>query len=253
MKVICIDIESTSADPATARIIQLAWASPDIKGQILVNPGIPIPPDSTEIHGITDEMVEKKPLFKEESAYVHELLKPFDCILGFNHTNFDIPLLWEEFYRCGIEWDLSGVKMLDAGTLFKRREERTLSAAVQFYCNRTHDGAHDAMADALSTWEVWDAQVAKYSLFGKSAEELAKESNYEEQRVDLAGKIIIGKDGRPAYNIGKAKGVAVVDDPGFGKWMLGKDFSANTKMHLERILYPQQFELQSSASDDSPF
>jgi DNA polymerase-3 subunit epsilon len=255
MKVICIDIESTGPDPAKDRIIQLAWASATVQGQILVDPMIPIPPESTAAHGIKPEDVVDKPPFMEEALYVHQLLAPYDCILGFNHTNFDVPLLWEEFYRCGIEWDLSNVKLLDAGTLFKRREERTLSAAVAFYCSKSHDGAHDAMADVLATWQVWDAQQAKYGLFGKSADELAKESNYEEVRVDLAGKIVIGKDGRPAYNIGKAKGTAVVDDPGFGYWMLDKDFCENTKMHLRRIFNPQPVAslLDEVAGDGDPF
>jgi len=239
MKTICFDIESTGTDPAKDRIVQIAWASATVQGQLLVDPMIPIPAEATAVHGISNDDVVDRPTFADEAAYLMDIFSRYDCILGFNHTNFDVPLLWEEFHRCGIEWDLSGVKLLDAGTLFKRREERTLSAAVQFYCNKSHDAAHDAMADVLATWEVWDAQQVKYGLLGKSAEELAKESNYEEIRVDLAGKIVIGKDGRPTYNIGKARGTAVEDDPGFGRWMLDKDFSANTKMHLERILYPQ--------------
>lgn len=250
MKVICFDIESTGTDPAKDRIIQLAWASATVQGQILVDPGIPIPPEATAVHGISDADVRDRPLFTDEAAYLMDIFSRYDCILGFNSTNFDIPILWEEFYRCGIEWDLSGVKLFDAGTLFKRREERTLSAATLFYLGRSHEGAHDAMADVLATWQVWDAQQAKYGLFGKSSEELERESNYEEKRVDLAGKIVIGKDGRPTYNIGKARGTAVVDDPGFGEWMLDKDFSENTKMHLRKILYPR---VERVASMGEPF
>jgi DNA polymerase-3 subunit epsilon len=120
--------------------------------------------------------------------------------------------------------------------LFKRREERTLSAAVQFYCGRDHESAHDASGDVLATWDVWRAQLAKYGLANADRETLERESNYEEKRVDLAGKIVIGKDGRPTYNIGKVKGTAVVDDTGFACWMLDRDFSANTKIHLRKIL-----------------
>jgi DNA polymerase III subunit epsilon len=238
---LCFDIESTGKDPASDRIVQFAWklAEPvagfEESRCFLVNPGMPIPPESTEIHGITDEMVAVSPRFEEHAPYLYGFIKKCD-LLGFNLTNFDVPILWEEFHRAGIDWDLSDTRILDAGTLFKKREERSLSAAVQFYCNRTHDAAHDAMGDVLATIDVWEAQLAKYKLDGLTRELQEKESNYDEKRVDLAGKIIIGKDGQPVYNIGKAKGVAVVDDPGFANWMLNRDFSANTKMHLMRIL-----------------
>lgn len=238
---LCFDIESTGKDPSMDRIVQLAWKTvetvggSDGSGCILVNPGFPIPKESTEVHGITDAMVAESPRFEEHAPFLYQLFSKCD-LLGFNLTNFDIPILWEEFHRAGIQWDLSDTKIMDAGTLFKKREERTLSAALQFYCNRPHDAAHDAMGDVLATIEVWEAQLDKYGLRGLTRELQAKESNYEEKRVDLAGKIILGKDGRPVYNIGKAKGCAVVDDPGFANWMLNRDFSANTKMHLKRIL-----------------
>jgi DNA polymerase III subunit epsilon len=256
---LCFDIESTGKDPAKDRIVQFAWKTVGMVGGsegskcFLVNPGMPIPPESTEIHGITDEMVAESPRFEEHAPYLHGFIKKCD-LLGFNLTNFDVPILWEEFYRAGICWDLSETRIMDAGTLFKKREERSLSAAVQFYCNRTHEAAHDAMGDVLATIAVWEAQLAKYKLDGLTRELQEKESNYDEKRVDLAGKIVIGKDGRPVYNIGKAKGVAVVDDPGFANWMLDRDFSANTKMHLMRILDEESSSVSSEVdAEGRPF
>jgi len=96
--------------------------------------------------------------------------------------------------------------------------------------------AHDAIADVRETVGVWRAQCELYGLNVNDREELHTESNWERQNVDLAGKIIVGPDGRPTYNIGKAKGTAVEDDKGFGRWMLDKDFTENTKMHLRKIL-----------------
>lgn len=254
---ICFDIESTGTNPATDKIITLALRSVgslETARYIIVNPGIPIPKEATEVHGITDDMVAGLPPFSAFANDIHECLKDAD-VLGFNLTNFDIPILWEEFYRCGIDWDLSETKVIDVGVLFKKREERTLAAAVQFYCGREHGNAHDAMSDVGSTIDVFEAQLLRYKLGGLTREQLMAESNYEEKRVDLAGKIIIGKDGRPTYNIGKAKGVAVEDDPGFGCWMLNRDFSENTKMHLNRILYPETpVGCSSDASDEgNPF
>ena len=238
-QLLSIDIEATGVDPAKDRIVTLAiveacerWSSITYT----VNPGMPIPPDATKCHGITDDMVKNCPPFSQYAHEIHERIRNSD-LLGFNLTGFDIPILWEEFFRCGIDWDLSQTNVIDAGILFKKREERTLSAAVKFYCDRELDGAHDASNDARATIDVWQAMLARYSdLRTLDRKSQASASQYEEKRVDLAGKIIVGKDGRPTYNIGKAKGVAVVDDRGFGNWMLGKDFTANTKRVLRQIL-----------------
>lgn len=249
--ILCFDIESTGTDPATDRIVQLAIRGDGAVGTWLFNPGRPIPPGATEIHKITDAMVAECPKFDYHASDIHEIFKRYD-LLGFNLSNFDVPILWEEFYRCGIEWDLSNTKIFDAGTLFKRREQRTLAAAVQFYCGREHSDAHDAGSDVAATWDVWRAQLEKYDLTKADRDTLAKESAYEEVRVDLAGKIVVGKDGRPTYNIGKVKGTAVDDDHGFGRWMLDKDFSENTKMHLRKILYDDPVAAHES-DIDGPF
>jgi len=200
-----------------------------------VDPGEPIPVDASEVHGIVDVDVQDCPPFAEEAYSIYAFLHGAD-LMGYNHVAFDVPLLWEEFYRCGIKWDLDGVRYLDAGTLYKKRESRTLTDAVRFYLNREFIDAHDAIADVRETVGVWRAQCELYGLNVNDREELHTESNWERQNVDLAGKIIVGPDGRPTYNIGKAKGTAVEDDKGFGRWMLDKDFTENTKMHLRKIL-----------------
>jgi len=261
-KLICIDIEATGTNPATDKIIQLGISTdlstkefmPDgcLIENYMINPGRPIPPESTAIHGITDAHVAEYPLFENYARHIYSVVKDCD-LLGFNLSNFDVPMLWEEFYRCGIEWDLSETRILDAGTLFKRREERTLAAAVQFYCGREHKHAHNAIGDVNATWDVWNAQVARYGLTDADRETLERESNYEEKRVDIAGKIVIGKDGRPAYGFGKQKGVAVMDDTGYALWMLRADFSENTKMHLEKILNGPRVEANATQMAGEPF
>lgn len=249
-----IDIEATGTKPATDRIIQIGVVFVDRDGtdvDLLINPGCPIPPESTEIHGITDEMVANEPAFEHYASTLHHILKDAD-LLGFNLTGFDVPILWEEFYRCGITWDLSETNVIDAGVLFKKREPRTLAAATRFYCGREIDNAHNALADARATVDVWRGMLAKYpDLFKMSVPEQAVASQYEERRLDLEGKIIVGKDGRPAYNFGKDKGTAVEDNPGFGRWMLDKDFSENTKHVVRSILYPP-VEV-ATADDGVPF
>lgn len=238
------DIESTGVDVAKDRIVSICfhrfaefrdipnarttWAS-------LFNPGIPIPPEATECHGITDEMVMFEPDFKDLAETVHAIVRGVD-LAGYNLINFDIPLLWEELYRAGIEWDLAGVRVIDAGNIFKKKEERTLSAAVKFYCGHEHDSAHTADGDVAATVKVLGAQLARYPDLGAmDIDKLAEFSQFD-KRADLAGKIVLNEAGDPVYNIGKSKGVRVVDDPGFGIWMLGKDFSEQTKQLLRKLL-----------------
>lgn len=245
-KLICFDIEATGVDVAKDRIVQIAFAELDAcpfgtvepvvtnKRKLLIKPGISIPPEATAIHGITNDDVYDSPSFRDVSLALHDQFKGCD-LAGFNLTNFDVPLLYEEFARVGIDWELSGVKLIDAGTLFKRREERTLWAAVQFYCGRELDGAHDALNDVVATCDVLAAQIERYGLDWNDRETLERESNYEEKRVDLAGKIIL-KDGVPVWNFGKVKGRPVVEELGFAYWVLDKDFSENTKMHTRMIL-----------------
>lgn len=247
MKTVCFDIEGTTPDPATSRIIQIAATvleSGD-KLEMLIDPECEIPIDSIEVHGITNDDVDGKPTFYQAADVVFDFFERSDALLGFNLSNYDVPLLWEEFFRAGHHWDLDDCYILDACTLFKKRESRTLEAAVEFYLGRKPTKAHDAMGDTVDTVDVWRAQLQTYGLDQSDLEALEAESSYDEKRIDLAGKIVEGPDGRPVYNIGKAKGTAVVDDPGFGYWMLDKDFTENTKHVLRKILASKSGETQS--------
>lgn len=250
---ICIlDIESTSVNVSEARIVELGIRrqvpgqdEPKKRWVQRFNPGVPIPAEATEVHGIADADVADEPFFADMARVIHHGLLGVD-ICGFNLMNYDIPVLWEEFYRAGIEWDLTGTNIVDVCQIFKKREERTLAAAVQFFLGRDHEGAHGALPDVDATWDVLvNGMLPRYAdLQGKTVADLAKESKYEgEERIDLVGKLIRDKDGDAVYNFGKVKGKKVRDDIGFANWMLGKDFPANTLVHLHhelgRIKRPQ--------------
>lgn len=239
-----LDVEATGVDPATDKIVSLAIVKM-LPGDMLreavdetfywqFNPERSMSAEVIAIHGITNEAAAQMRPFLESAALVHAALKGCD-LSGFNLRNYDIPIIWEELYRAKIEWDLEGVRVIDAGTIFKKKEERTLSAAMQFYCGKTNENAHHAMADTLASREVLSAQIQRYADLGKMGlGELAEFSKLED-RVDLAGKIVM-KNGVAVYNLRRVQDVPVVDDPGFAEWMLERDFSANTKMHLRRIL-----------------
>ncbi len=246
-----IDLETTGLELESARIVQLSTfkiatvellrpvidtASVEQK-TYLVNPGIPIPKEASDVHGITDEMVRNKPPF---SAYSKGLLGFLDgCDLaGYNVINFDIPLLAEEFARCGIDWPAPGYNVLDACTIFREKEPRDLSGAVRFFCGRELEGAHGADADAMASFEVLFAQLNKYDDLRAMTPAEISEFCGTNKRLDLAGKIELNDRGQPFYTFGKAKGKEVQADRGFGEWMLKQTFfTTNTKRVLRRILY----------------
>jgi len=241
-KAICIfDIEASGKDPGKDRLVQLAimkWDGINSEWlEILCNPDVIMSDEVIAIHGITNEAVANLPKFKHFAKEVYTFLIGCD-LAGFNLLNYDVPLLWSELWNAGIEWDIynNDTRIIDVGNIFKKKEERSLSAAVEFYCNREHIGAHGALADTQATLDVFLAQCQRYpDLCNMTVAELAEYSRFNE-RLDLAGKIIKGPDGRPTYNIGKCRGVAVEDDIGFGEWMLRRDFPANTQFVLRRIL-----------------
>lgn len=240
--IVFLDIESTGLDTVNDRIIQLGlrcvYKFPDPAGDSFVqkfHPGRPIPEESTAIHGITDEDVRDCPPFKDWAKSVHGYLKGSD-LAGYNLRHFDIPILWEELFRAGIDWDLSGTRVYDAGVIFKKKEPRDLAAALAFYAGRAHDDAHDALVDCNATFEVLLGQLGKYEdLREMSPEELSDFSDHE-KRLDVAGKIVLNDQGVPVFGFGPKRGTPVVEDPGLARWMLGKDFSTDTKRVVRRIL-----------------
>jgi DNA polymerase-3 subunit epsilon len=236
-----IDIEATGTEIAKDRIVTLSIVKLTLKGGDerrvwKFYPGFDMTDEVIAIHGITNEEAERWPVFNEHFAReIHDFIKGCD-VAGFNSNNYDVPLLWEELFRVDVEWDLNGINLVDAGNIFKKKEERSLSAAVKFYTNEEHTGAHDSTDDVEATLRVLVAQVARYpDLTPMNVPELAKFSAMDD-RVDLAGIIVRNKDGHAVFNTKRNKGVRVVDDIGYAEWILRSDFSKNTKRTINRIL-----------------
>jgi DNA polymerase-3 subunit epsilon len=238
--IVWLDVESTGTDPAIDRIVTLATihetASHQLPHEWRFNPGVTMSEENIAIHGITNEMASIWQPFETHAKEIAALLTGCD-LGGFNLSNFDIPIIWEELYRCGITWNLTGVNVLDAGTLFKKREPRGLSAAVPFYCARPHVDAHSALADTKATMDVFRSQVQRYGLAEKSVAELAKECLPDgNTRIDLAGILVRDKDGVARFTHKRVRGVAVKDDPGYARWILGQSFSEETKIQVRTVL-----------------
>ena len=237
-----IDLETTGINVSTDRIVEIAIVKIGVDGtkqvkRRLVNPEMPIPKESSDVHGITDEMVKDAPTFKAMANEIKQFMEGAD-IGGYNSNRFDVPMLNEEFLRAGISVDIESRKLLDVQKVFHKMEQRTLSAAYQFYCHKTLEDAHTAEADATATWEVLEAQIERYPQIGNTVESIVKFTG-EEEIVDFARRLIY-ENGVIVFNFGKHKGKSVVqvlkEEPQYYDWMMKGDFALHTKQKLTEIL-----------------
>lgn len=235
------DIESTGVNPATDRIVELAIIRihPDghkARFRRLVNPEIPIPAESSEIHGITDEMVKEAPTFKEIAPEVADFLDNCD-LGGYNSNRFDVPMLVEAFLRAEVPFSLSERRLLDVQKIYHKMEPRTLSAAYQFYCQKSLEDAHTATADVEATWEVLQAQVDKYPTIGHTMNSILQFTG-EDKIVDMARRFVY-KGEEIIFNFGKYKGkvahLVFKEEPQYYDWMMRGDFPLHTKQVISEI------------------
>ena len=236
-----IDIEATGMNLCKDRIVEIAIIriSTDNSRQVkrkLINPEMAIPASTTEIHGITDEMIKDAPVFRQVANEIKQFLENCD-IGGYNSNLFDVPILMEEFLRIGMEWDVRGRKLLDVQKIFHMMEQRTLGAAYKFYCEKNLDGAHGAEVDAQATYEVLQAQVTKYQQLGSTVDSILKCIG-EEQIVDFARRFCM-ENGVEVFNFGKYKGRPVSEvlkaEPQYYDWMMKGEFPLHTKQKLAEI------------------
>ncbi|HAP69933.1 MAG TPA: DNA polymerase III subunit epsilon, partial [Flavobacteriales bacterium] len=203
----------------------------------LVNPGMPIPKGSSDIHGITDDKVAGKPTFKELAAKIKTFIGNAD-LSGFNCLKFDVPLLVEEFLRNDEDFEMKGRKVVDVQNIFHKLEQRTLVAAYKFYCNGDLTNAHSAEADTRATMEVLLAQVEKYDEL-EGEVQMLHEFSRRGKAVDFAGHIVENEKGEAVFNFGKNKGKSVVEvlktNPGYYSWMMDAQFPSYTKKVLTEI------------------
>ena len=267
---IVFDLETTGLDFIRDRIIQISYikVSPDgteERENLFVNPEKPIPHEVVELTGITNDDVKDAPTFKALAPQLSEKFKGCD-FAGYNSNHFDIPMLAEEFLRAGIDFDFSKVRLIDAQTIFHKMERRNLAAAYKFYCGRKMEEdftAHRADEDTEATYRVLMGELDKYApgvqeepdrVLENDMDYLAEFSK-QNDNVDFAGRIVwkpvVGADGKPVldadgkeqkvevFNFGKYKGRPVADvlrtDIGYYSWMVGGDFTFNTKQVLTRI------------------
>lgn len=250
-----LDLETTGMDIVKDRIVEIALLKIHLDGseeELLqrINPEMPISPEATSVHGITNEDVANEPTFKSVAKTLAKFIEGCD-LAGFNSNRFDIPLLAEEFLRADVDIDIRKRKFIDVQAIFHKMEKRTLAAAYMFYCKKPLIDAHSALADTRATYEVLKAQLDTYS--GKEyednkgnkcipvvndVEKLSEFSSYD-KNVDFAGRIVYNEKGVEVFNFGKNKGVPVEkvlkEQPGYFGWIMNGDFPLYTKKVLTRI------------------
>lgn len=238
-----IDLETTGVSLTTDRIVEVAIIKilPDGTRQVkrkLINPQMPIPAQSSEIHGITDEMVKDAPTFKQAGNELKQFIENCD-LGGYNSNRFDIPMLMEEFLRSGLEMDLTTRRMVDVQHIFYTMEPRTLSAAYKFFCQKELVDAHSAEADVAATIDVLMAQIERYPQLGSTVDSILNTIG-EEKIVDYARRFVFDDKNVEVFNFGKHKGRPVADvlkaEPQYYDWMMRGDFPLHTKQKLTEIL-----------------
>ena len=240
--IVFFDLETTGVNITSDRIVEISYLKVfpngnEVSRTMRINPEMHIPEQASEVHGIYDDDVKDCPTFKQVAKDVANDFEGAD-IAGFNSNRFDVPLLAEEFLRAGVDLDLTRHKFIDVQVIFHKMEQRTLSAAVKFYCGKELEGAHSADADTRATYEVLKAQLDRYPELENDVAWLAEFSSHT-NNVDFAGRIVYNEKGVEVFNFGKYKGIPVVEvlrrDPGYYSWMMQGDFSLNTKQVLTRI------------------
>lgn len=237
-----IDLETTGVNVGSDRIVELSILKifPDGTKETKtkrINPTIPIPKSSSEIHGIYDKDVADAPTFKSIGKSLIQFLDNCD-FAGYNSNKFDIPLLAEEFLRAEIDFDLTDRKLIDVQNIFHQMEQRTLVAAYKFYCQKELENAHSAEADIIATFEVLEAQLEKYDTL-KNDINFLHEFSSRSNNADLAGRIVFNDKGVEVFNFGKHKDKSVEEifksEPSYYKWMMDGDFPLYTKKVITSI------------------
>jgi len=236
------DLETTGINITNDRIVEMAILKlhPDekIEKQVwLVNPEMQIPLEVSEIHGITNDKVADAPTFKEISKIIYNFIKGCD-LAGYNSDRFDIPLLMEEFLRSEIDFSTKNLKTIDVQTIFHKMEQRNLTAALKFYCDKKLENAHSAMEDTQATFDVLMSQLDRYNDLEPSMSFLS-DFTTRRKTADFAGYIVFNKKGEECFSFGKHKGQTVdyilEKEPGYFGWLLKAEFPMYTKKILTQI------------------
>jgi len=231
------DLETTGLDIKNDRIVQFGFlrVNPDHtqdEWQELVNPGLPIPPEATRVHHITDDMVADKPFLKDFAPLISDFVQNCD-LSGYNIARFDVPFLQSEMERNGFPLDLQKTNIVDVQVIYHKNEPRDLTAAYRFYCGGEHIDAHDAMGDVRVTLDILDAQLKKYKNIPKNTNGLHKYCSVSDSRYVTTDRKFYWKNNEAVLSFGKHKGKSLQflaeHERDYLQWMQNGDFTDETQ------------------------
>lgn len=262
-----IDLEATGLNVVRDRIVQIAIIKYFAGGggpeelNMLINPGIPISQEAMEVHGILPKDVANKPTFQQVADKINDFIGDAD-LAGYNSNRFDIPMLMEEFARVGIEFNIDDRRTIDVQRIFYKMEPRTLKAALQFYCDKEMENAHDAMVDVRATVDVFKGQLEKYNGIdhvdgdGNVVEKPVRNDmqaihdfTNDQRYLDATQKLKVNTEGVAVFNFGKYNGKPVGEilsrDKQYYNWILNKEFSSQVKQLVKKLVkeYEKQHRL----------
>jgi len=238
------DLETTHLDVNLARIVELALVKifPDDTTESFltrINPGIPIPADATQVHGINNFDVMDKPTFQEVAVDVYSIIKNCD-LAGYNLISYDVPILISELKRAGINYSTENVHIIDVLTIFRMKERHDIASAFRFYCQKELEGAHSALNDTQATLEIFLAQLKKYADLPQDVKKLHQFCNQRDERFVDDDKKFMWKDGEACFTFGKYKGATlkkvVKNDLEYLTWMLDQDFSPEVQQIIRSAI-----------------
>lgn len=237
--IIYLDVETTGVEIATSRIVELSVIKIEdgkrLSKTILMNPQVPIPKESSDVHGIKDEDVSDKHTFKEFSVSLHAFLKD-STLVAYNGIKFDIPILREEFLRSGIDFPTMETTIIDPMVIFMKKNRRDLAAALKFFCDEDHEDAHSAKADTEALEKIFVAQNELYDDIGETEEEIGKFCD-DRNRLDFSGCFEKNENGEILYSFGKHKGKPVKNHKSYLGYMMGNPgFTLDTKRYIREFL-----------------
>lgn len=255
------DLETTGINIQKDRIVEISVLKAHVNGEteiktFRINPEIPIPLETSLIHGIYDEDIKDCPTFKSFAKTLANFLHGCD-LAGFNSNRFDVPMLVEEFLRAEVDFDMKNRRLVDVQRIFHLMEPRNLSAAYRFYCGKDLDNAHSAQADTVATFEVLGAQIERYAgaqikndkgeLYEPIQNDVeALHALTSSKFVDFANRMVYNNKGEEVFNFGKYNGRLVTDilrqDPNYYDWMMKGDFALDTKRKLTEIKMRNAFK-----------
>jgi len=265
---VCFDLETTSADPKTAEVVQVAavkvelpsWREVDSR-EMVCKPAGPIPPASIEVHGITDEQVKDAPGFHRVVRSLLEFMGDATAVVTFNGARFDITIVERYAQLLSTSWRWSSPH-IDVWRLWMR--DKALGASIEhtyggghggavvfhadefsgslagchrFYTGERLKGAHDALKDVQGTLRCLRASgLPEIEAAVKlSSEPLPGDVDFDGKFRWVGGEVVFG--------FGKHRGTPVREQLGYLRWVTKGDFSEETKRLARELLagrYPRE-------------